>query len=137
MNIGVRFSKHALKARGTIAMRLSCDTSRKHLTTFDGKMKETNLIDSCLQKKESARGPDGIPYCLHKCDGGLGSKFLYSAYKYVLEGGTIPALFAESTTVFTPQSSDVDNNVMNVMRHLIYLERVGTVRNTIPEALRK
>ena len=50
-NIGARFPKHALKARGTIAMRLSCDTSRKHRTTFDGKLTETNLMNSWPQKK--------------------------------------------------------------------------------------
>ena len=37
VNIGVRFSRHALKAKGTIAMRLSCGTSRKQLPTFAGK----------------------------------------------------------------------------------------------------
>ena len=42
--------------------------------------------------------------------GGLGSQFLFKAYKHILEGGTIPALFAESRTVFIPKSSDVDNN---------------------------
>ena len=42
--------------------------------------------------------------------GGLGSQFLYKAYKHVIEGGPIPALFAASRTVFIPKSSDVDNN---------------------------
>ena len=36
-------------------------------------------------KKESARGPDGIPYGLYRCAGGLGSKFLFHAYQAVLE----------------------------------------------------
>ena len=47
---------------------------------------------------------------LYRCAGGLGSRFLYNAYKHVLEGGVIPALFAESRTVFISKSSDVDNN---------------------------
>ena len=46
----------------------------------------------------------------YRCAGGLGSQFHFNAYKHVLEGGTIPALFAESRTVFVPQSSDVDIN---------------------------
>ena len=51
-----------------------------------------------------------ISYSLYRCAGGLGSQFLFNAYKHVLEGGTIPELFAESRTVFIPKSSDVDNN---------------------------
>ena len=60
--------------------------------------------------KESAPGPDGMPLSLNRCAGGLGSQFLFNAYKHVLEGGTIPALFAESRTVFIPKSSDVDDS---------------------------
>ena len=44
------------------------------------------------------------------CAGGLGSQVLFNAYKHVLEGGTIPALFVESGTVFIPTSSDIHNN---------------------------
>ena len=59
-------------------------------------------------KKESS--PDGIPYSFYRCAGGLGSQVLFNAYKHVLEGGTIPALFAESRTVFIPKSSHVHND---------------------------
>ena len=38
-------------------------------------------------KEESAPGPDGIPKSLNRCGGGLGSQFLYKAYKHVIEGG--------------------------------------------------
>ena len=34
--------------------------------------------------------------------GELGSHVLFNAYKHVLEGGTIPALFAENKTVLFP-----------------------------------
>ena len=102
MNIEVRFFRHALKARGTISMKPSCGTFRKHLTTYDGKLTETNLMNSWLQRKESAPGPDGVPYSLHRCAGGLGTQFLYNAYKHVLEGGAILALFAANRTVFIP-----------------------------------
>ena len=30
-------------------------------------------------KKDSAPGPDGIPYGVYRCAGGLGSKFLFHA----------------------------------------------------------
>ena len=61
-------------------------------------------------KKECAPGPDGIPFGLYRCAGGLGSRFLYNATRHVLEGGVIPALFAESRTACISKSSDVDNN---------------------------
>ena len=61
-------------------------------------------------KKVTAPGPGGIPFGLYRCARGLGSRFLYNVYEHVLEGGVIPALFAESRTVFIPKSSDVDNN---------------------------
>ena len=50
----------------------------------------------------------------YRCAGGLGSKVLFNAYKHVLEGGAIPAHFAESRTVFIPKSSDADKNGRNV-----------------------
>ena len=40
----------ALKASGTIAMRLSCGTSRKLLSTCAGKLTETNLMNSWPQR---------------------------------------------------------------------------------------
>ena len=61
-------------------------------------------------KKESAPGLDGIPYSFYRCAGALGSQVLFNAYTPVLEGGTIPALLAESRTLFIPKSSEVDNN---------------------------
>ena len=44
------------------------------------------------------------------CAGGLGSQFLFNAYKYLLEGGTIPEHFAERRTGFIPKTSDIDDN---------------------------
>ena len=34
-------------------------------------------------KKDSAPGPDGIPYGVYRCAGGLGSKFLFNTKKKV------------------------------------------------------
>ena len=67
VNIGVRFLRRALKASGTIAMRLFCDTFRRLLTTYVWKCTEMNLMNSWPHKKESAPGPDGIPFSLHRC----------------------------------------------------------------------
>ena len=55
-------------------------------------------------KKESAPGP-GI-----RCGEGFGSQLLFNAYRYVVEGGSIPSRFAASSTVFIPKSSSVDDN---------------------------
>ena len=72
---------------------------------------DKNEIDELMAtKKESVLGPDGVPYSFHRCAGGLGSGILFCANKNEFEGGTIPALFAESRTVFIPKSSDVDDN---------------------------
>ena len=60
-------------------------------------------------KKDSAPGPDGIPYGVYRFASGLGSKFLYRAYQAILEGSTIPDCFAESRTVFIPKTSDTDD----------------------------
>ena len=60
-------------------------------------------------KKDLAPGPVGIPCGVYRCAGGLGSKFLFHAYKAVLEGSVIPDCFAESRTVYIPKTSDVDD----------------------------
>ena len=65
------------------------------------------LID---MRKDSAPGSDGIPHGAYRCAGELGSRFLLNAYKYLLEGGTVPAHFAVSRTVFIPKTSDIDDN---------------------------
>ena len=92
VNIGVRSLKRALKARSTIAMKLSCGTFRRLLTTYVGKSAEMNLMNSWLQIFSKN-----------------GSQFIYNSYKHVIESGTTPTLFAEQT-VFIPTSSDIDNN---------------------------
>ena len=38
-----------------------------------------------VRKKDSAPGPDGIPYGAYKCAGNLGSQFLFDAYRALLE----------------------------------------------------
>ena len=110
LSTGVRYSKHTPKVRGITNLKMYCNLFRKHLTTSAGSLTEMSLTNSLPQKKESALGPDGIPYSVHRCAGGLGSQFLFNAYKYLLEEGTIPEHFAESRTVFIPKTSDIDDN---------------------------
>ena len=72
---------------------------------------DQNEFDELMAtNKESAPGPDGIPYSLHRCAGGLGSTFLFKVYQHILAGGLVLLQFAASRTVFIPKSSEVDNN---------------------------
>ena len=73
--------------------------------TFD----QAEFDDLVALNKDSAPGPDGIPYGVYMCAGGLGSKFLFHAYQAVLEGRNNPPCFAESRTVFIPKTSDTDD----------------------------
>ena len=71
---------------------------------------QAEFDDLLTLKKDSAPGPDGIPYGAYRCAWGLGSKFLFKAYKYLLEGGAVPDHVAESRTVFIFKTSDIDDN---------------------------
>ena len=71
---------------------------------------KTEFAELIAMKKDSAPGPDGIPYGVCRCAGGLASQFLFNAYRSLLEGGTVPEHFAESFTVFIPKTSDIDDN---------------------------
>ena len=69
---------------------------------------DRNEFDELMAtKKESAPGPDGIPYSLYRCAGGLDSTILLKASQQKLAGGPVPSQFAASRTVFIPKSSDV------------------------------
>ena len=83
---------------------------RRLLTAYVGKSTEMNLMHPGPQKRNLHQIPMGIPKSLYRCAGGLGSQFLFKAYKHVIEGGPIRTLFASSRTVIIPKSSDVDNS---------------------------
>ena len=70
---------------------------------------QTEFDDFLALKKDSAPGPDGIPYGAYRCAGGLGSQFLFNANRSLLEGDTVPEHFAQSRTVFIPKTSDTDD----------------------------
>ena len=112
MNIGVRYLRLVPKANGTI----HC-----HETILENVQKAPDEIqwqidkqefDEILatKKRESAPGPDGIPYRIYWCAGGLGSCLLFDASRFVVEGGSIPTHFVASRTVFIPKSSTVHDN---------------------------
>ena len=67
---------------------------------------QAEFDDLLALKKDSAPGPDGIPYGVYMCAAGLDSKFLFRAYKAVLDRNSIPDCFAESRTVFVRETSD-------------------------------
>ena len=71
---------------------------------------QAEFDDLLALKKDSAPGPDGIPYGAFRCAGGLGSKFLFNAYRACVEVVAIPDCFAESRTVFIPKTSDIDDH---------------------------
>ena len=64
---------------------------------------QAEFDDLLALKKDSAPGPDRIPYGAYRCAGGLGSEFLFNAYRACVEGAAIPDCFAESRTVFILQ----------------------------------
>ena len=109
VNIGVRYLRRVLKPSGTVAL----ETILRYVQQAPDDLRwviDKNEVDELMvTKKESAPGPDGIPYSFKRCAGGLGSQVLFNAYKHALAGVPIPAQFAPSRTVFVPKSSDVGN----------------------------
>ena len=71
---------------------------------------QAEFDDLLALKKDSSPGPDGIPYGAYRCTGGLGSQFLFNAYRACVEGVAIPDCCAESRTVFVTKISDIDDN---------------------------
>ena len=71
---------------------------------------KTEFDDLLALKKDSAPGPDGLPYGAYRCVGSLGSQFLFNAYRALLEAGAVPDHFAGSRTVFIPKTSDIDDD---------------------------
>ena len=54
---------------------------------------QAEFDDILALKTDSAPGPDGSPYGVYRCAGGLGSKFLFRAFQAVLDGSNIPDCF--------------------------------------------
>ena len=105
------FLRRALKAKGTIAMKLSCGTFRRLPTTYRWEIDRNELDELMATKKKN---PLQVPMRFYIVSTGVlegwALNFLCNAYKHVFEGGPVPALFAASRTVFIPKSSGVHNN---------------------------
>ena len=71
--IGEPFSGHARKARSITNTKIFCDMFNKLLITSAGQAEFDDLLAVLT---DSAPGPDGIPYGVYKCAGGLGSSFV-------------------------------------------------------------
>ena len=56
-------------------------------------------------KRESAPGPDGLPYSVHRCAGKYGSKFLFVANR--VKESAPPAGFGANRTVLIPETDEV------------------------------
>ena len=50
-----------------------------------------------------------FPKSIYRCAGGSGSRFLFDAYRCVLEGGAVSTHFGGSRTVFIPKSSTAED----------------------------
>ena len=110
MSIGEPFSKHVWKARDITNTKIFLRYVQQAPDDIRWIIDKTEFDDLIVLKKHSALGPDGIPYGAYRCAGGLGSPFLFNAYRYLLEGGTVPEHIAESRTVFILKTSDIDDN---------------------------
>ena len=108
VNIGEPFSTHVWKARDQHEdiLRYVRHAPDDRCWTIN----KAEFDDLLALKKDSAPGPDGIPFSAYRCAGGLGSQFLFNAHRALVEGGAVPDHFAESRTVFIPKTSDIDDN---------------------------
>ena len=106
----VRLSKPAPKVQGITNTKICCDMFKKFLTTQAGLSTKMNLTSSWLPMRNPLQVLMEFRTAFTFVREVLGSRFLFCACKHVLEGGTIPELFAKSRTVFIPKSPDVDNN---------------------------
>ena len=91
-------------------MRPFSNTYKKAREDIQWEIDKREFDEMIATKKESAPGPDGIPYSFYRCAGRLGSQFLFDAKKRVLEGAAVSTEFAASRTVFVPKSSTVDDD---------------------------
>ena len=87
-------------------------------------------------KKDSAPGPDGIPYGAKTCARGLGPQFLFNAYRSLLGAGTVPEHIAESRTVFIPKTISVEKLHHQIRLRILSCSRMSENHREpeVPEA---
>ena len=79
VSFGEPFSKHVSKTRDITNLRISYGLFRKAPGDIRWTTDKTEFDELIAMKKDSAPGPDGIPYGASRCAGGLGSHFLNNA----------------------------------------------------------
>ena len=111
VSIGEPFSKQVSKARGITSMRDILRYVQKAPDDIRWTIDRTEFDELIAVKKDSAPGPDGIPYGAYRCAGGVSvrnsSLMLTELFS---EGGTVPEHFAGTRTVFISKASDIDGN---------------------------
>ena len=101
--------RHVLKVRDITNMEILLRYVQKALDDIRWVI-DQNEFDELMAKMECAPCLDGIPDNFYWCAGGVGSRILFCAFEHLLVGRVLPAHFVESGTVFSPWSSDVDND---------------------------
>ena len=69
---GVRFSEPSSSARGITNTKISCWNVQKVLDDFRWTIDRIKFDELVEVKKDSAPGPDGVPYGTYMCAGDLG-----------------------------------------------------------------
>ena len=107
---GVRLSKHAPKVQGITTTKIYLDMFKKLLTTSAGLSTKMNWTSSWPQRRNLLLVLIEFRTAFTDVREVWVRGFRFVHTKHVLEGGSLPELFAKSRTVFIPKSYDVDNN---------------------------
>ena len=67
---GAGYLSHAPRTSGTMPTRPFSNTFRKIPDGIQWEMDKREFDELTATKKESAPGPDGIPYSMYRCAGG-------------------------------------------------------------------
>ena len=81
--VEVRSSNHVPRANDTQPIDTILEYAQKALEDIRWKIDKQEFDEMTATKKECAPGPGGIPYGMHRCAGGLGSRFLFDVHKSV------------------------------------------------------
>ena len=102
VSVGEPFSKHAWKAPRHHQHENILRYVQQALNDIRWTIDQAEFDDLLAFKKDSALGPDAIPHVAYRCAAGLGSKFLFNAYRAFL-GGAVPDCFTENRSAFIPR----------------------------------
>ena len=92
VHMGLTYLRRVLMVMKTLLARPLLLIMYRELTRlFSGQLTKRASTFLISAKKDS--GPDGLPYSVYRCAGGIGSQLLFGAYKHNVEGGGVPQLF--------------------------------------------